>query len=161
MVPDEKRVAREGFGFGMIAGVVLLAAEMMTWGPGAPLRVPAVLVLGFGALESSLGTTYLVGLVVHLLLAGIFGLVYAEIEARLPAEPRRHNGIQIGVAVTYAALLWLVSFELFGAWLFPELVTAARIIELPLMVLFYGVPLGWMFAAAERRTPQILESSVG
>jgi hypothetical protein len=161
MVIDEKRVAREGFGFGMIAGVVLLAAEMMAWGPAAPLRVPAVLVLGNHVLDSSLGTTYLVGLVVHLLLAGIFGLVYAEIEARLPAKPRRQYGVQLGVAATYAALLWLVSFELVGARLFPQLVTAARTMELALMVLFYGVPLGWMFAAAERRTPQIFESPVG
>ena len=29
------------------------------------------------------------------------------------------------------------------------------------MMLFYGVPLGWMFAAAKRRMPQLIAPSVG
>ena len=156
----EKRTASEGLGFGAIAGVILLAAEMVAFGPAAALRMPASLVLGFHALDSSLGSTYLAGLVVHLLLAAIFGLVYAELEARLPDEPRRHYGIEIGIAAVYAALLWLVNIGV-ATTLVPWLGETSPMKQLVLTVLFYGVPLGWMFAAAKRRTPQHILPSVG
>jgi hypothetical protein len=157
---DQKRTATEGFGFGVLAGVILLAAEMVATGPAAPLRMAASLVSGFHALDSSLGTTYLVGLVVHLLLAGIFGLVYGELDARLPDESRRHYGIEIGIAAGYAALLWLGT-ELAAKALYPWFLTSAPLVRLVAMVLFYGVPLGVMFAAAKRRMPQLIKPSVG
>ena len=156
-----KRTATEGVGFGVLAGVILLAGEIALSGPAEPLRTPASLVLGPNALDSSLGTTYLAGLVVHLVLGGLFGLGYAEIEARLPDEPRRHYGIQVGIAAVYAAMLWLLLMEIVVPGIFPWLITASPWTQLALMVLFFGMPLGWMFAAAKRRVPQLMKPSVG
>jgi hypothetical protein len=155
---EEKRVAREGFGFGVLAGVLLLVAEMLVSGPAAPLRMAASLVSGSHALHSSLGTTYLVGLVVHVLLAGIFGLAYGELEARLPEDARRHYGVQIGIATGYATLLWLVT-ELVASAAYPWFLTSEPLIRLALMALFYGAPLGWMFAAPNRPVPHINDTS--
>jgi hypothetical protein len=158
---NQKLTATEGVGFGVLAGVILLAAEMVAWGPGAPLRMSASLVLGAHVLDSSLGTTYLAGLVVHLVLAGVFGLGYAEIEARLPGEARRRYGIEIGIAAAYAALVWLGNVELVVPAIFPWFITASPWRQLALTVLFYGVPLGWMFAAAKRRVPRLIAPFAG
>ncbi len=155
---NAKRTATERVAFGVFAGVILLAAEIATSGPTAPLRTPASLVLGVSALDSSLGTTYLAGLVVHLALSGVFGLGYAEIEARLSDEPRTHFGFQIGLAAIYAVAVLLVNVEIIAPWLFPWLITASPWRQLALMALFYGAPLGWMFAAAERHVPQLITS---
>src|SRR5580765_2267229 len=113
-----KRTATEGVGFGVFAGVILLAAELAASGPAASLRAPASLVLGPAAFDSSLGTTYLAGLVVHLVLSAVFGLGYTEIAARLSDEPRQHVGFQIGLAAVYAVVVWLVNAEIIAPALF-------------------------------------------
>jgi hypothetical protein len=161
-----KRVAAEGFGFGVIAGLILLAVEMFDAAAThasafAPLRDAASIVLGFHALDASQGTTYAAGLVVHLVLSGLFGLGYAELEARLPADARRHYLIGLGIGVVYAALLWFVNIELVAHSFFPWLVPTRPMRHLLLQALFFGAPLGLMFAAAVRRTPQVFRPSVG
>ncbi len=162
-----KRVAYEGFGFGLIAGVVFLAAEMVsaavrTGAPFMPLRWDASVLLGFHALDPSLGTTYLAGLVVHLVLSGLFGLGYAEIEYRLPSDTaRRRYGLQFAVGAGYAALLWLVNVEIIAHVVFPWFLGGSPIRDLVLQALFFGGPLGLMFAAAERRTPLLIRPSTG
>jgi hypothetical protein len=144
----------------VLAGVVLLCAAMVASGWAAPLRMAASLVLGEHALDSSTGTTYLVGLVVHLLLAGIFGFFYGELEARLPDDARRHYGVEIGIAAGFAALVWLGT-ELVAGALYPWFLTSDPLVRLALMAFFYGAPLGAMFAAAKRRMPQLIKPSVG
>ncbi|HEY1955861.1 MAG TPA: hypothetical protein VGH28_09610 [Polyangiaceae bacterium] len=157
----EKRVATEGLGFGLLAGAIYLAAEMAFSGVAPPLRAAASVVLGFHALDSSLGRTFLAGLVVHFVFSGVLGLIYGECEARLPPEPRRHHGLQIATAMLFAGLVWLVAFELVGNTLYPWLVSMRPVRQLALEALFYGAPLGWMFAAAERRVPLVIRPSVG
>jgi hypothetical protein len=166
MNTNRKRVTFEGFAFGLIAGVILLAALMfdsaVTTGlPADPLRRAASVVLGFHALGSSLGTTYLAGLAVHLALAGFFGVVYAQFEWRLAADARRHYGWQMGIGVVYAALVWIVNVAFLGHWLFPWLVLEYPMRHVVMHALFYGGALGLMFAGAERRTPLHLRPSVG
>ena len=163
---DNKRVAIEGIGFGVIAGVVFLAAQMLasavtSAAPFDPLRWDASIVLGFHALDSSLGSTFLAGLAVHLVLSGVYGLLYAELEARLPAEPRRHYGIQAGIGVVFAALLWVINVAVIAHALLPWFVTAAPLTRLVMQAVFFGAPLGLMFTAAERRTPLVVRPAVG
>ena len=166
MATNRKRVTIEGFGFGLLAGVILLAALMFdsavrTGAPAEPLRRTASLVLGFHALDSSLGTTYLAGLVVELVLAGIFGVLYAQFEWWIPAEARRHYGWQMGIGVVYAALVWIVGVAFIAHAVFPWMATMTPLRHLVIHALFYGGALGLMFAAAERRTPLVVRPSVG
>jgi len=162
---NRKRITVEGAGFGLIAGVIFLAAEMfdsaVTSGlPADPLRRAASVVLGFHALDSSLGTTFLAGLVLYGGLSALAGVGYAQFEFRLPADTRRHYGWQARVGAVYAGLLWT-----FGAVVtqrfFPWLVTEAPLRQLLIQALFYGGALGLMFASAERRTPLVVRPSVG
>lgn len=166
MATNRKRLTVEGFGFGLLAGVILIAVLMFDsavkiGSPLEPLRESASLALGFHALDSSLGTTYLVGLVVELALAGIFGILYAQFEWLLPAEARRHYGWQVGMGVVYAGLLWIVNVAFIGHGLFPWTATMYPLRHLVIQALFYGGALGVMFAAAERRTPLVVRPSVG
>jgi len=159
---DDKRVASEGAGFGVIAGVIFLAAEMVdARSVGDPLRSAASVVLGRDALDSSLGTTFLIGLVVELAFAALFGLVYAVIEARLPEDARRRTGTQIAIGAAYASLVWLVSYDIVAMNLMPWLMPMTPLRHLVTQTLFYGAPLGWMFAAADRRVPRVIRPSVG
>ena len=167
MVSNRKRITAEGFGFGLIAGVIVLAAEIVasavaTGMPGAPLRSWASLVLGCHALDSSLGTTCLAGLVVELVVSGLLGLLYAQFEWLLPAEARRHYGWQIGMGVVYAGLAWIAGLALaVGTRVFPWLATMTPLRDLVLESVFSGGALGLMFAAAERRTPLLVTPSFG
>ncbi len=167
MVSNRKRITAEGFGFGLIAGVIVLGAEIVasavaTGMPGAPLRSWASLVLGFHALDSSLGTTFLIGLVVELVASGLLGVAYSQFEWLLPAEARRHYGWQFGMGTVYAALAWIAGLALaVGTGVFPWLATMTPLRELVIQSLFYGGALGLMFAAAERRTPLVVTPSFG
>ena len=166
MENQHKRATIEGLGFGLVAGVIMLAVEMLDAGvrtgmPGDPLRRYASVVLGFHALDSSLGTTFLVGLVIALALAALFGLVYAQFEWRTPAEARRHYGWQMGIGVVYAALLWLFATAFVAEPFCPWLVTTTPLRHLVVVSLFYGGALGLMFAAAARRTPLFVRPSFG
>ena len=166
MATNAKRVAGEGVGFGLIAGVVFLAVEMLDAvvtraGLLAPMRSDASIVLGYQVLDSSAATTYLLGLVIHLVLSGLLGLGYAEIESRLPADARRHYLFQIGIGIVYATLLWLIAVEMLATRFFPWFVTARPMKQLLLQAVFFGAPLGLMFAAAVRRTPEVIRPSVG
>lgn len=152
----QRRVATEGLGFGLIAGVIFEMMEMFgsavtSGSPLEPLRMSASIVLGRDALDSHLGTTYLLGFVVHLLLSALFGLIYLEIDAGLPTDAHERYGVQLGLGVVYRMLLWLINVELVAQTLFPWFLTPPPVVQLLLYALFFGAPLGVMFAGTERR----------
>jgi hypothetical protein len=166
MARNNKRTLVEGIGFGLIAGVIYLAAEMTDAAargasPLAPLRWAASVVMGFHALDSYLGTTYLAGLTVHLALSALLGLGYGQIEARLPPYERRLRGVELGIGAVYGAGIWFVTVEMIASRLYPWFADLPPLGSLLLMTLFFGAPLGVMFAATERRMRLVVHPSVG
>lgn len=157
MNTKEKRIAREGLGFGVIAGVVFGMAEVLGAAftgasPFDPLRASASLALGPHALVAVDGTTYLVGFMVNLVLSAVFGLFYIEVDARFPVFAQTRYGQQLGVGLLFGALVWLLDFGIVAQSLFPWLRDTRPFVQLLMHALFFGAPLGLMMAATERRT---------
>ena len=147
--------AWNGLGFGLVAGVVFALAECvasLVGGQGVltPVRFSASVLLGARALlELPLGLTVVAGLAVHLGLSAFFGLAYSD--ARLSPELRARVSHQTAVGMLFTLGLWVVTFQLVARAYFPWFLGTPQFFQLLMHALFYGVPLGLLFAVAERR----------
>lgn len=161
MEATAKREATEGIGFGLVAGIVfammeIAGAAMMGQHPLMPLRMFASVALGKDAMDvSSIGTVVVAGMLAHLLLSGIYGLIYGLVMARLPAETQTGWARQIGIGLLFGAMLWLVNFQVIGRLLYPWFLTAPQMLQMLMHAMFYGLPLALMFAGAERRAQHV------
>jgi hypothetical protein len=149
--------AWNGLGFGLVAGVVFALAECVASLVGqqgllTPVRFAASVLLGDGALASMpLGLSVAAGLAVHLALSAFFGLAYSLIDARLSPELRPRVSHQVAVALLFTLGVWVVTFQFVARGYYPWFLQTAQFFQLVMHALFYGVPLGLLFAAAERR----------
>lgn len=150
--------AKNGLGFGLLAGAVFAAAECLSaWigGQGllTPLRYAASVVLGDRALaETPLALTVVVGVGVHFMLSAFFGLVYSLIDARLSPELRPRVSHQTAVGMLFALGVWGVTFQFIARGYYPWFLhTTAEFFQLLLHSFGFGLPLGLLFATAERR----------
>jgi len=105
---------------GVIAGVALAMFDMLATallnGAAAffmPLRMIGAIALGPGALQPgySLLTAGLVGMVIHMMLAVVFGIVFALLVAYVPALASSPMAL-LAAASAYGLLLWLVNLYL-------------------------------------------------
>ncbi|HYI02553.1 hypothetical protein [Hyalangium sp.] len=149
--------AWNGLGFGLVAGVVFALAECiasLVSGQGVlvPVRYAASVLLGVSALtEGPLGLVVAAGLAVHLGLSALFGLAYSLIDARLSPELRPRLSHQIAVGMLLALGVWGMTFQFVARGYYPWFLETPQFFQLLMHALFFGVPLGLLFAAAERR----------
>jgi hypothetical protein len=149
--------AKNGLGFGLLAGAVFAVAECLTsWiaGEGVllPVRYGASMVLGVGALrELPLGLVLAVGLGLHFAFCAFLGLAYSLIDARLSPELRPSVAHQAAVGMLFGIGVWVVTFQFMGRGYFPWYLQVPQFGQLVLHALCFGAPLGLLFAAAERR----------
>jgi len=151
------RLSGEGAGLGLIAGVILAVAEMIVsaiMGSSAvlPLRLFGSVLLGRSALtDISAGTAILVGVVVHLALSAAFGALYGLLSTRVSDRTRTSSGREAGLGMLYGAALWLINFQIIARLFYPWMLLTPQFTQLVLHAVFYGLPLGLMFASEERR----------
>ncbi|MDP2270452.1 MAG: hypothetical protein Q8N23_24285 [Archangium sp.] len=152
-----KRGAKEGVGFGLIAGAIFVVMEvvgaaMMGQPALMPIRMFASTVLGQAALmESSAAAVLIVGTIVHFALSGVFGLIYGLINGRFSTSTETSFGRQAGLGLLFGAMLWLANFQLIARVLYPWFLDAPQFLQMAMHAMFFGLPLGLMYAAAERR----------
>ncbi|MBN1204415.1 MAG: hypothetical protein JXB05_05780 [Myxococcaceae bacterium] len=155
--------AWNGLGFGLVAGGVFAVAECvasLVAGRGVlePVRYAASVLLGSRALgELPLGLTLAAGLGVHLALSAFLGLVYSLIDARLSPELRPRVSHQLAVGMLFSLGAWVVTFQFLGRGYYPWFLEQAQFFHLVMHALFFGAPLGVLFAAAERRRVAIAQ----
>ncbi len=123
-------VIRHGVIGGIIAGIVFAVGEMLisaALGSGFfdPLRLIGAMALGMQALQPSypLLTAVLVGIIIHLILSMIFGVIFFY----LLALTRQHSATTLGFLVygmIYGLALWIFNFLLIAPAAFPFLATA-------------------------------------
>jgi hypothetical protein len=149
--------AKNGLGFGLVAGVVFALAECATSlfaGQGLlePLRYAASVLLGSRALmDTPLVLTAIVGLGVHLMLSAFFGLAYSLVDARMAVELRPQGAHQAALGMLFALGVGVVTFQFVARGYYPWFLGVPQFFQLVLHAVFYGLPLGLLFAAAERR----------
>jgi hypothetical protein len=157
MKEQAKRSVAEGALYGVLAGILfglveIGAAALMGAPASGPLRMFASIVLGRDALGAgSLGTVAIVGSIVHLALSAIFGIVYRAFLAWLAPGRRLAWGKQGGVGLLYGGALWLVNFQIVARLLYPWFLDTPQLQQFLLHALFFGLPLSWMYAGAERQ----------
>jgi len=149
--------AKNGLGFGLLAGVVFAVVQCLTsWiaGDGAlrPVRYAASEVLGARALsESSLALVLVVGLGLHFAFCAFLGLAYSLIDSRLSLELRTSVAHHAAVGMLFGIGVWVLTFQFMGRGYFPWFLEVPQFGQMVLHAVFFGAPLGLLFAAAERR----------
>ncbi|MFW5739483.1 MAG: hypothetical protein ACOC1F_03865 [Myxococcota bacterium] len=161
MTTKVKRSAKEGIGFGILAGLIfalveIIAAAAMGNPVFGPFRMFASIVLGSAALQTvSLGTAIIVGSFVHVVLSGLFGLAYGLFNSRLSTETETSWSRQVLLGLAFGGLVWLVNFQIIARIAYPWFLNAPQFLQLVMHALFFGVSLAIMYAAAARRVQHL------
>lgn len=137
---------RQGAIAGIVAGLVFAAFEMIAsavmMGAAAlwmPLRMIGAILLGKAALDPgySLIIAGVAGVAVHLVLAAIYGSLFAALLGGL-----RSGVAIIGLATVYGVALWLLNFYVIAPRAFPWFADADPVIQFVAHAFFFGSVLG-------------------
>jgi hypothetical protein len=146
---------------GIVAGIIFATFEMIAsaamMGPNAffmPLRMIGAIVLGPAALEPTytLWSAGLAGVVVHMMLAVIYGGIFALVFGGL-----RSVWADIGVGAAFGFALWLLNFYVIAPMAFPWFLEANPMVQFIAHTFFFGAVLGWYLWWARgraERTPR-------
>ncbi len=146
-----------GLTMGVVAGITFAMFEMIMatiLGDGffAPLRMIGAIVLGPDALVPIYPVTVaaLAGMVVHLVLSGIFGLIFGLIASSIRFVRASSQSLVIAATI-FGILLWIVNFYLIAPLVFPWFGMANPYVQFVSHAFFYGTPLGLLLLA--RKVP--------
>jgi hypothetical protein len=161
-MPTTKRSFYEGVGYGIVAGVIFAAMEIvaavaMGMPAAMPMRMFASVVWGGTAMSTaSFGTVIFVGGIAHLALSAISGGIYGLGDALFSAHTRKSYGSQIVFGLLFGAAVWFVNFQIIARLAYPWFLDAPQGLQLAMHSLFFGLPLGVMYAAAERHATRVV-----
>jgi hypothetical protein len=154
--------AAHGLLYGIAAGGVFALAELISAAVGdrlatvAPIRMAASVVLGQRALnEAPLGQVAAVGLAVHVALCAFWGLLYSFIDSRLTLDVRPSAAFQAASGMLFGMGVWLFDIQFIARGYFPWFLDPPQFLQAVLHAVFFGLPLGLLFAAAERRRVEL------
>ena len=113
-----------------------------------PLRMIGGIALGSQALSPDypLATAAAAGVVVHVILAMLYGGVFAALAGGLRPGPAI-----VGLAVGYGALLWLINFYLIAPAVFPWFSQANPYVAFFGHAIFFGGVMGYILWRAHER----------
>jgi hypothetical protein len=158
---------RNGLGLGVAAGAVLLVAEMIAAAVGGeslltPLLMAGSVLLGQRAFTGLLGAAVVIGLLFHFILSAALGLAYTSINKSLSPEGRTSMARQAPAGMLFGLAVWLVDFQIIARLLYPWFLGPSQLVQALMHALFFGLPLGLLFAVGERRrkarqVPQVLQ----
>ncbi len=153
---DVSRSVKQGVGSGLLAGAAFAAAQVIgvvTSGEPAivSFRRSASVLLGPAALTTiPTAIAVVVGLIAHAYLSTMYGLSYGVYNSALPASTRRSAPRQAALGALYGTVLWLVNLQIFARIVFPWLLSVPQLVQVFLHAACFGVPLGLLYATAER-----------
>jgi hypothetical protein len=116
-----------------------------------PFRMAAGVFFGSGALQFGAGSALLAGALVGIVVSAVFGVIYGLINARLPLEAHTNTGTQAVLGLVFGAAVWLVMIQILARIAWPWFLEANQLLQFILHAVFFGLPLGLMYAASERR----------
>src|SRR5687767_10755830 len=146
---------------GIVAGLVFAAFEMVAsaamMGMDAffmPLRMIGAIALGPSALEPaySLFSAGLAGVVIHVVLAIIYGVIFAVTTGGL-----RSGATEIFIGTAFGFALWLVNFYVIAPMACPWFLASSPLIQFIAHTFFFGSVLGWYVSRSRQRANGMLE----
>jgi hypothetical protein len=153
---DMKWGLTQGAIAGIVAGIVFAAFEMIAsafmMGAGAffmPLRMIGAILLGPDALDPgySLVTAGVAGVVVHMILAIIYGVIFGEIATVL-----RGSTAFIAAASFFGLALWLINFYVIAPLAFPWFLESSPLVQFIGHTFFFGSVLGYYLWRSHQRS---------
>jgi hypothetical protein len=147
---------RQGAIAGIVAGLAFAAFEMMAtafmMGAEAffmPLRMIGAIVLGQEALDPgfSLVTAGVAGMLVHVMLSVIYGIVFGEIATIL-----RGPAAFIVAGGVFGLALWLVNFYVIAPFAFPWFLDSSPLVQFIGHTVFFGLVLGTYLWKSHQRS---------
>lgn len=154
---DVKVGVKEGAAAGLVAGVAMLSVQVAIAvlagdPPLWPLRLSASVFIGESALTTtSAATAVLVGAIGHFVLAAVFGMIYGVFSSALTRPMRAWPQRQAIVGTLYGVVIWIVNLQVLARLASPWLLDTSQVLQLATHALAYGLPLGLIYAASERR----------
>jgi hypothetical protein len=145
----------ETAGFGVVAGIVfalveIAGAAMRGMPATTPLRMFGSVVLGRSALDTG-GTSVVVGSLAHLALSAVLGAIYGVLNEAIPQRMREGWSEQVLIGALYGTLVWFVNFQIVARIGYPWFLDSPQGLQWAMHALFFGVPLGLMYAASTHR----------
>jgi len=153
---DMKWGLTQGAIAGIVAGLVFAAFEMMAsafmMGAEAffmPLRMIGAIVLGPEALDPgySLLAAGVAGVMVHMMLSIIYGVIFGEIATIL-----RGPAAFIGAGGIFGLVLWLVNFYVIAPFAFPWFLDSNPLVQFIGHTFFFGMVLGYYLWKSHQRS---------
>jgi hypothetical protein len=158
MSSDSRELLGRGAKYGLLVGLFFAIMEMIgAAAMGAPALSPwrafASTILGQRALtQTSLGTAFIVGVIAHFALSAIYGMAYAYIISRVSPETRASLGREAAIGLAFGVGLYLLNFQVIARLIYPWFRHVNQTWQFILHTVFFGLPLGLLFGASERRT---------
>ncbi|MBL9021249.1 MAG: hypothetical protein JNL21_03570 [Myxococcales bacterium] len=158
------RRGKEGAAAGLVAGVLFAIAQVLLAAvagrpPTFVFRLVASVLLGRAAFDTTtLSGAIVVGTVVHLALSAFYGFVYGSLTAGLSDATQISSSRQAALGLGFGALVWLLNLEGIARLAYPWFLGTPQLVELALHAAFFGLPLGLLYASAERRVPAALRT---
>lgn len=146
---------RVGAAGGIVAGICFALFVMIvgafvagTEGFFMPLRMIGAILLGQEALNPaySIWAAGLTGLILHVVLSVVLGMIFAAITAGLRSRP-----MDITLGAGYGLVIWLVNFYLIAPGLFPWFAETDPVTWFIAHTVFFGIVLGWYVWRSRRR----------
>ncbi len=133
------------FAGGVFAAVQTLLAAFAGRAPGVPWNLFSALVFGREAIGPGYHAGhFLLGMLFHFTLAGLFGLVFGFFVARLPKRVRDSYLAEFGLGMAFGLVLWAINIAWIARSYLPWLDAAGQPgAQLAAHVLAFGFPLGW------------------
>ncbi len=154
----------EGVYAGVIAGTLLLVVEMIaaaatSRGLLTPLYYAASIFMAARVFELSPWLVVPTGLCIYYSTVAVWGFVYGLAATDERLATRRKRPLQAALGALAGLVLWAFSFLVMGRLFYPWFAEAAPIAQLVLLVAFFGVPLGLVFAYLAERRPQAVPTT--
>jgi hypothetical protein len=125
-----------------------------------PVRNIGAMALGEQALlpDYSLALAVGVGMIVHTLLAGLYGATFGFVVGSL-AVLRGSRPALLTAAAGMGLLLWVVNLYIFAPLLFPWFAENNAVVEIAARIIFFGLPVGLLLL--HRVAPDSIPAAIG
>ncbi|MBX3465759.1 MAG: hypothetical protein KF878_02540 [Planctomycetes bacterium] len=139
-------------GLGEVAGLVFVVGQCVVLGPVLVTRLNASILLGDYGISPDLNLwgAATMGALAHVVLAGLFGGLFAALHRSMVPRARLRLDVQAATGAVYGLALWFVNVQLVGRAGYEWFLELPQALMAALHALTFGLPLGLFFAFAAR-----------
>ena len=139
-----------GVAAGFVMGLSEVIASVLS-GASAflPFRMAASIVLRDDAFSVNTAMVSLIGAIIHLSIAVMFGFAYGVFNSSIAWSDRVRGGRQALLGVAFGTAIWLLDFQFIARLFYPWMLVPSQGVQWALHALGFGLPLGLLFAERE------------